>query len=454
MLGAHVIGFCEKGSVNNLSHVVPLADRMDVNDFKFSRSPYAIDSAASSVSSRVQRSSPERHSPERAEAVPTPIPEGPGEAQHAGSPPQTGTLPQSEGHVAGAAVNEFGTNVDVLGSWKPSPIDFSRAEINPNWEDVETEIVWDNQQRSPPQPANAEEEEGFQETHCSPPGASRCASHPDVEIVSSAPSQLVVPLVELSSDDEIEKPHESDDDDEEESGPFEQTETKPLKLPSGVVIKVEKDHWRLEEEGRARRIARRSAREVKEKEMTDAVAASQAEVADMRKRQVETDRKQQALERQMAELMARMNPEAISSEASPSAVPAIVTPPSISPLCIAVAPHAAQQTESAAADRRGDDRREAAIGIDVDIVASTQEPPASMTSGVAGPRRGDDTLQSRDLHHQSPASEEEPLDYREGEQLSAAGAEEGPPQEGQSATATDEVVILETKDLKVYFQRF
>ena len=134
--------------------------------------------------------------------------------------------------------------------------------------------------------------------------------------------------MELSSDDEIEKPHESDDDDEEESGPFEQTETKPLKLPSGVVIKVEKDHWRLEEEKRARRIARRTAREAKEKEMemTDAVAASQAEVAEMRRRQAETDRKQQALERQMAELMARMNPQAISFEASPSAVPATVTP--------------------------------------------------------------------------------------------------------------------------------
>ena len=36
--------------------------------------------------------------------------------------------------------------------------------------------------------------------------------------------------------------------------------------------------------------------------------------------------------------MARMNPQAISSEASPSAVPATVTPPSISPLRIAVAP--------------------------------------------------------------------------------------------------------------------
>ena len=63
-----------------------------------------------------------------------------------------------------------------------------------------------------------------------------------MEIVSSAPSQPVVPIVELSSDDKIEKPHEFDDDDEEESGPFVQTETKPLKLPSRVVIKVEKDH--------------------------------------------------------------------------------------------------------------------------------------------------------------------------------------------------------------------
>ena len=62
----------------------------------------------------------------------------------------------------------------------------------------------------------------------------------------------------------------------------------------------------------------------------------------MRRRQAETDRKQHALERQMAELMARMNPQAISSEASPSVVPTTVTPLSISPLRIAVAPHATQ----------------------------------------------------------------------------------------------------------------
>ena len=224
-----------------------------------------------------------------------------------------------------------------------------------------------------------------------------------MEIVSSAPSQPVVPIVELSSDDEMEKPHESDDDDEEESGPF--VQTKPLKLPSGVVIKVEKDHWRLEEERRARQIARRAAREAKEKEMTDAVAASQGEVAEMRRRQAETDRKQQALEHQMAELMARMNPQAKNSEASSSAVPATVTPPSTFSLPTAVLLHAAQQIESAAGDRRGDDRKEAATGMDVDIVASTQEPPASITSGAAGHRRGNNTLQSRDLQHQSSALE-------------------------------------------------
>ena len=126
--------------------------------------------------------------------------------------------------------------------------------------------------------------------------------------------------------------------------------------------------------------------------------------------------------------MARMNPQAISFKESPFAILATITPSSTLGLRTAVPLHAAQQTESAAEDRRGDDRREAATGMDVDIVASTQEPPASITSGAAGHRQGNDTLQSRDLQHQSPASEEEPLDYGEGEQLSPIGAEEGPPQ--------------------------
>ena len=123
--------------------------------------------------------------------------------------------------------------------------------------------------------------------------------------------------------------------------------------------------------------------------------------------------------------MARMNPQAISSEASPSAVRATVTSPSTSSLPTAVPLHAAQHTESAAKDRPGDDRREAATGMDVDIVASTQEPLASITSGAAGHRRDDNTLQSIDLQHKSSASEEEPLEYGEDEQVSPTGSEEG-----------------------------
>ena len=143
--------------------------------------------------------------------------------------------------------------------------------------------------------------------------------------------------------------------------------------------------------------------------------------------------------------MARMNPQARSSEVSLSSVPATVTPLLTSSLRTAVPLHYAQQTESAPTDRRVNDCREAATGMEVDIVASTQEPPTSIMSGAAGHRRRDDTLQSRDLQHQSPASEEEPLDYGEeepldygeGEQLSPIGAGEGPPQEGQSAIAMD-----------------
>ena len=131
--------------------------------------------------------------------------------------------------------------------------------------------------------------------------------------------------------------------------------------------------------------------------MTDAIAASQAEVAEMRRRQAETDRKQESLEWQMAELMARMNPQTINFKESPSVVPATVTPPSTSALCTVVPLHVAQQTKSAAGDRQGNDRREAATRMDVDIVASTQDSLASITSGAAGHHQGDDTLQSRDL---------------------------------------------------------
>ena len=96
--------------------------QMDANDLKFSRSPYAIESAGSSVTSKVQRSSPQRRSPERAEGAPTPIPEGPGEAEHAGSPPQPSTSPQSEGDAGGAGVNQLGQMLSSSSTGTPLPL--------------------------------------------------------------------------------------------------------------------------------------------------------------------------------------------------------------------------------------------------------------------------------------------------------------------------------------------
>ena len=114
MLGAHVIGFCEKETVNRLSRVSPLADRMDANDFKFSRSSYAIEFAGSSITSRVERSTSSRPSPDCTGAAPTLIPERPVEAQHAGTPPHRWRSPETEGVRVDAGVNKFGTNVDAL----------------------------------------------------------------------------------------------------------------------------------------------------------------------------------------------------------------------------------------------------------------------------------------------------------------------------------------------------
>ena len=60
-------------------------------------------------------------------------------------PDQPQTLPQTEGDAGGASVNQFGTNVVVLERWNPSPIDLTRPEANPNWEEVETDTEWENQ---------------------------------------------------------------------------------------------------------------------------------------------------------------------------------------------------------------------------------------------------------------------------------------------------------------------
>ena len=86
------------------------------------------------------------------------------------------------------------------------------------------------------------------------------------------PSTKEEGLIVISDDEDIDHPHSSDDDEEDHDGVPKVKEMKPLVLPSGSVIKVEKDYWKLEEEKHLKRIARRAEREAKDKELQDAVA--------------------------------------------------------------------------------------------------------------------------------------------------------------------------------------
>ena len=74
-------------------------------------------------------------------------------------------------------------------------------------------------------------------------------------------------IIDLSNDDdELDHPRSSDDDSEDSDAPPRVREMKPVIAPSGVVVKVEKDWWALEEEKRMKRIARHEEKERKERE--------------------------------------------------------------------------------------------------------------------------------------------------------------------------------------------
>lgn len=75
-----------------------------------------------------------------------------------------------------------------------------------------------------------------------------------------------------SDDDEADHPRDSDDDDDDHDGPPKVKEMKPLVLPSGGIVKVERGYWKEEEDKRNQRIARMAKREAKDKELTEANA--------------------------------------------------------------------------------------------------------------------------------------------------------------------------------------
>lgn len=164
------------------------------------------------------------------------------------------------------------------------------------------------------------------------------------EVTSPKPAPGLV--IELSDDDEFDKPHSSDDDDEDENNPT-QTEMKVLELPGGKRMKVEKDYWKKHEEKRQRRIAR--AKEKEEKERQQAEDRESARIA----------REQIALiQRQMQLLMDRAGPTDLSFEGSSSIAPQIPHLP-VTPLVAHVPP----PPPAECLDRRVDDTAETSLPL-------------------------------------------------------------------------------------------
>ena len=151
------------------------------------------------------------------------------------------------------------------------------------------------------------------------------SSHPAEEVVF--PSTKEEGLIVISDDEDIDHLHSSDDDEEDHNGVPKVKEMKPLVLPSGSVINVEKDYWKLEEEKRLKRIAQRAEREAKDKELQDAVAnTSKTKVkmlrlqeeskAEIRMVQEQSQAQFSQLQSQMALLM-----QAMKSQSTPSQPP-------------------------------------------------------------------------------------------------------------------------------------
>ena len=106
--------------------------------------------------------------------------------------------------------------------------------------------------------------------------------------VGAFPQTVEEGLVLLSDDEDIDRLHSSDDDEEDNDGIPKVKEMKPINLPSGVVIKVEKDYWAKDEERQQKRIAPRKEKEAIERELKEAIANTAETEKKMRRLQEES----------------------------------------------------------------------------------------------------------------------------------------------------------------------
>jgi hypothetical protein len=206
--------------------------------------------------------------------------------------------------------------------------------------------------------------------------------------VSQFPKSAEEGLLVLSDDDDVDHPHSSDDDSEDDEGIPKVKEMKPLVLPTGAVVKIEKDFWQKDEEKRQRRIVRRKEKEELKKELKEAVESRTKTKAEMKRMQEESqaeirkveDRSHAQyleLQTQMKQLLQQMNSQTQGLALNSSQLPSPQVP------LLSSNPPQVEEAQKPVADLsypRLEDREDHVVSLaHDDVVACT---PASQLPGV------------------------------------------------------------------------
>lgn len=376
MFGAFFYGFVDQDDAKSYTRVAVLAKKMDRNDFMFSNSPYSL-----------LFDPPTRRGPVVVHSDSPPSP-----PMTLDSPMERNVAVNRQREVVGAHVctdpgveglDQFGTNTFGVHTWMVSPpaanvtqtqhaeddvetdTEFARQrveQVQHAEDEMETDSEFDRQRVERTQPAEEEEETDTEFENQRAERRRKVVQEargqdiddvvfPDViasddncepEEAHNSPDVVTLPMaagsttpIMLSDDEEIDHPHSSDNDDEAD-GPPTQVELKPVIAPSGVVVKVEKDWWRIDKEARERRIARKKDREEKERLLAEALASNNAANEKIIELREDSDAKFSELKSQFALLLSAMQSQASQSQSCPLQFPS--APSSQPPLPSSSAP--------------------------------------------------------------------------------------------------------------------
>ena len=280
MSGAFFYRFVERDQVKSYMAISYLADKMDPNDFRMANSPYSL-LYEKLVPVEVHSNSPPLL-PTTLDSPTKVTDQIQREREHVG--PHITPDPSVHG------IDKFGTKMFQIHTWMATPAVLVVSSV-----DLRASLDQQAAQESAPPSRpfvvaslgayaavesqshgndgmETDTEFELQRERRQKRKETQTSVAEDVEMADLVEGQDVVvneedkEIINFGNDDELDHPRSSDDDSEDLDVPSRVREMKPVIAPSGVVVKVEKDWWALDEEKRMKRMACHEEKERKERE--------------------------------------------------------------------------------------------------------------------------------------------------------------------------------------------